>query len=229
MDNYDFCAQWAHGRSLDYGCGAGELVRKMRARGLDAWGCDTYYEGGDSQTLIGEDVRPYLVRMTDRIPFDTASFDCIVSNTVLEHVEDMDAVLAEIARVLKPGGASLHLFPHLECWREGHCEIPLLHRFPRGAARLYYAAAWRALGFGAHHKDKPIMQWSRDFCAWIDQWTHYRPLAEIQRLCSKHFRHVEHIEAQWLGARSSQLSKLPAPIRRLIARKMAGLVLVLRH
>ena len=82
VDNHSFAAQWAHGRVLDYGCGAGELLRAFRAKGLDAWGCDTFYVGGDSWDLIGDDVRPYVLRMREHMPFQDASFDCVVSNTL---------------------------------------------------------------------------------------------------------------------------------------------------
>ena len=42
-----------------------------------------------------------------RLDFPDASFDLVVNNMVFEHVEDLDAVLAEIQRVLKPGGRIL--------------------------------------------------------------------------------------------------------------------------
>jgi len=40
---------------------------------------------------------------------------------VLEHATDLDVVVHEIARVLKPGGSCLSLFPDKGVWREGHC------------------------------------------------------------------------------------------------------------
>src|SRR5437870_2305691 len=41
---------------------------------------------------------------SDRLPFDDGSFDLIVCHHVLEHLAPLDAVLSEIARVLKPDG-----------------------------------------------------------------------------------------------------------------------------
>jgi 2-polyprenyl-3-methyl-5-hydroxy-6-metoxy-1,4-benzoquinol methylase len=48
-----------------------------------------------------------------RYPFPPATFDLVVSNYVVEHVEDPELHLVEIARVLKPGGAYLFRTPNL--------------------------------------------------------------------------------------------------------------------
>jgi ubiquinone/menaquinone biosynthesis C-methylase UbiE len=231
MNNYEFCADWVASRSpkraLDYGCGAGEIVRLLRSRGVESFGCDVFYEGGSLERSIPESIRSYISKMTDRIPFEDASFDAIVSNTVLEHVPSIDDVLSEMRRVLAPGGFVLSFFPHLEVWNEGHCGIPFLHRFPKGSrARVYYAATARAIGLGYNKDGKSVMEWSRFQCQWLDDWTHYRRLKEIERAYSKHFAKTEHIEADWLRERYRASAKLPAILRRFIARKGAGLVLV---
>jgi SAM-dependent methyltransferase len=40
----------------------------------------------------------------EALPFETASFDLVLSDNVIDHAENPDAILAEIARVLRPGG-----------------------------------------------------------------------------------------------------------------------------
>jgi SAM-dependent methyltransferase len=240
MDNYEFCARWvlerARGKSLrvlDYGCGAGEIVKELRRRGVEAFGCEVFYEGGDySKSLAPELPGGVVVRMEgNTIPFDGASFDLVVNNQVMEHVENLDGALAEISRVLRPGGAVLSLFPDGGVWREGHCGIPFLHWFPkRSRLRVHYAAACRAAGLGYHKGDKSVMRWSRDFCDWLDNWTHYRTRREIDAAYDKHFRDVRHIEDYWLQSRLTGLKKaaalLPAPAQRLLVRKLAGLIFV---
>jgi SAM-dependent methyltransferase len=47
----------------------------------------------------------YVAADAARMPLASASFDFVVANHSLEHFEDLDAVLREIARVIRPGGA----------------------------------------------------------------------------------------------------------------------------
>jgi SAM-dependent methyltransferase len=46
-----------------------------------------------------------------RLPFEDAEVDLVVSRTVLEHVVSVDAAAREMARILRPGGRSVHLLP----------------------------------------------------------------------------------------------------------------------
>lgn len=234
VNNYEFCADFArraaNGRpdfkALDYGCGAGEIVAAMRCNGLEAFGCEAFYEGGDTSQSVPDAIRDRVLRMEgDRIPFPDATFDLVVTNQVLEHVADLDIALGEIARVLKPGASCLAMFPHLEVWREGHCEMPFVHRMPR-AIRIPYAAALRAIGLGVNRDDLSPIAWARNFFDWRDRWCHYRPLATIRETFRNHLSEPQHIEAAWVAARSERLAKLPAIFRTMIARKAAGLVLV---
>jgi hypothetical protein len=107
--------------------------------------------------------------------------------------------------------------------------VPFLHRFPKGSARVYYAALIRSLGIGLHKEEKPVMQWSRDFCMWIDNWTYYRPLPEIHRTFARHFGETVHREELWFDARFNGRGQLlPRWLRQLVVRKFAGLTLVSR-
>jgi SAM-dependent methyltransferase len=164
----------------------------------------------------------------ERIPFADATFNVVLSNQVFEHVPSLDKALAEIARVLAPDGIALSVFPDRSVWREGHCGVPFLHRFPKGSAlRVYYAAFLHVLGFGLHRDGKSAMQWARDFCVWLDQWTHYRSRAEIHDTFRRHFDSTSHHEELWFQARlGRRLAFLPHAAQRLIVRKMAGLALV---
>lgn len=48
----------------------------------------------------------------DRIPCKAESFACVISNSVLEHIPDVDAVLIEIYRIIKPGGKLVITVPN---------------------------------------------------------------------------------------------------------------------
>lgn len=52
----------------------------------------------------------------NQIPFDAASFDLVFSSNVLEHVQDLSALLLEMRRVLKIGGTMIHILPST-VWR----------------------------------------------------------------------------------------------------------------
>jgi SAM-dependent methyltransferase len=56
-----------------------------------------------------------IVRNIEAIEEPEASFDCVVCSHVLEHVNDRKA-LAEVYRVLKPGGVALIMLPVIEGW-----------------------------------------------------------------------------------------------------------------
>lgn len=242
LDNYGFCAQWVQAQSqalgdrvqvLDYGCGAGQIVTALRAEGIAAFGCDLFYEGGDLSGLLEPALFDAgIIRRMEgaAIPFPSGSFDLVVSNQVMEHVADLDAVLAECCRVLRPGGAMLCVFPDRGVWREGHCGIPFLHWFPRQSrARVWYAAALRRLGLGYHTAGKTPLRWSRDFCAWLDDWTHYRSAAAIHAAFGARFHALTHIEDAWLRARLGRdLAWVRRGWQRLLARKLAGMALVAR-
>lgn len=243
MNNYEFCAQWVvdqdlgeAARVLDYGCGAGQIVKELRKRRVQAFGCDVFYEGGDYAEYVDANLLEEGVIRRMRvggIPFSSASFDLVLSNQVMEHVENLDHVLGEIQRVLKPGGTLLSLFPDAGVWREGHCGIPFLHWFSKGGrTRVYYAAGLRVLGLGYYKGDKSAMRWSEDFCTWLDNWTHYRTKSDINSVYGRYFQEVRHIEEHWLQQRLDRrkpfVAWIPETIQRLVVNKLCGMVFVAR-
>jgi SAM-dependent methyltransferase len=237
IDNYEYCAGKAAelapqgGVVLDYGCGAGQVVAKLRRRGVEAYGCETFFEGGDysrqvPEGMLGDTIR----RMQDgRIPFADASFDLVVNNQVMEHVEDLDQVLAEIDRVLKPGGLVLSVFPDLSIWREGHTGVPFLHRFPPGRLRHAYAAAWLSLGLGYRFGRKPLDA-ARSHGDYLDHWTHYRRYGDIRTSYGRHFSDFRHVEADWFSRRLGKdhlaVKLLPDFAKRYLTWKLAGMAFI---
>jgi SAM-dependent methyltransferase len=49
--------------------------------------------------------------VTQSLPFDDGEVDLLFSRTVLEHVGDVEAAAANVARVMRPGGRTIHLVP----------------------------------------------------------------------------------------------------------------------
>jgi SAM-dependent methyltransferase len=234
--NYSFCVEWVRRQSgnlrvLDYGCGGGEIVLSLRRHGVESYGCDVFYEGGDRSGLVAPGLyeEGVIRRMEpEAIPFDDESFDIVISNQVLEHVTSIEVSLAEIARVLKPGGKVLSLFPHRGAWFEWHVGIPFIHWFPAGSrARLRYAMIMRMLGFGFFKAGKSISAWSRHSVDYVDRWTHYRTRADIDNAFARHFINLSRLEAEWLSYKvgdSLMVRMLPASWRQFITTTLAGLV-----
>ena len=155
---------------------------------------------------------------------NSVTFDVVFSNQVLEHVPDLDKVLSEIHRVLKPGGVILSLFPDRAVWREGHCGIPFLHRFPKGSRlRASYALMMRCMGFGYFKEGRSRREWSRNFCQWLDDWTYYRSLPDIHQGFARHFKDVQHMEDEYLAfrLRRSSLAALAGPSQIAVVRPLA--------
>src|SRR3712207_4283996 len=92
---------------LDLGCGAGVLAL-LKRKGVTLTGVDLSEECALAARRNGYDLT-CAARLTD-LPLADNSFDYVVSLDVLGHVEfgEKDAVLAEVARVLRPGGVTLH-------------------------------------------------------------------------------------------------------------------------
>ena len=92
---------------LDCGCGRGfylDMIRSVSRCRLVGVELDAAVLARAS-ALVGDLPDVHLVRAgLPRLPFAAASFDAVIASEVLEHVEDDAAALAELRRVVKPGG-----------------------------------------------------------------------------------------------------------------------------
>jgi SAM-dependent methyltransferase len=155
---------------LDVGCGDGRMMallfQGLRAHRpgleIDIRGFDVSDPGvqkpnffAATRALLEREVpgvdwadRLELIAARDRWPYPDGSFDWVISNQVLEHVENHEFLLSEIARVLKPSGRSAHLFPVLENVLEGHVHIPCSHWIRDRRHLVRYIRFMTALGIG---------------------------------------------------------------------------------
>jgi trans-aconitate methyltransferase len=88
-------------RILDLGCGDGQLTERIAVSGASVDGVDASAEMVASARARG--VRAELAN-AEALPHADHAFDAVFSNAALHWVRDQDAMMAEVHRVLKPGG-----------------------------------------------------------------------------------------------------------------------------
>ncbi|MGR3272286.1 3-demethylubiquinone-9 3-O-methyltransferase [Thalassococcus profundi] len=101
---------WQGRDVLDLGCAGGFMAEALDARGARVTGIDPAEKAiAAARAHAAQEGRgiAYDVGVGEALPYAAASFDAVVCVDVLEHVQDLDRVLAEVARVLRPGGLFL--------------------------------------------------------------------------------------------------------------------------
>jgi SAM-dependent methyltransferase len=137
------------GKILEVGCGTGGLLAAASRIGLDIEGLDIALRWLVVARRRLDDLGfsvPLIGASADRLPYPDASFDAVVADSVLEHLDDPRAAVAEWARVLRPGGSllvwspnrySLAVDPHVRLWGVGWLPrgwMPAYVRWRRGGA-----------------------------------------------------------------------------------------------
>ncbi|MDR0358857.1 MAG: methyltransferase domain-containing protein [bacterium] len=96
---------------LDNGCGIGTYVVRLRAVAREVYGLD--YE---LDRVLEAGRRPERLAVVcgagEALPFPDARFDLVLSNEVIEHVQDDRAAVREMVRVLRPGGRAVIFCPN---------------------------------------------------------------------------------------------------------------------
>ncbi len=99
------------GRLIDVGCGEGQVARVAAAAGLEVLGVDPAQTQVDVARERGGGPTYEQGSATD-LDAEDESFDAAVACLVFEHIAEVDTALAEVARVLRPGGRFLFLLNH---------------------------------------------------------------------------------------------------------------------
>lgn len=100
---------WPYGRALELGSGTGFFLLNLMQAGVATSGSVTDLSPGMVAAALrnaghlGLDVDG-RVADAERIPYDDDTFDLVVGHAVLHHIPDVELVLREVLRVLKPGG-----------------------------------------------------------------------------------------------------------------------------
>ena len=92
-------------RILDAGCGSGPLSAALNARGAIMAGFDGSPAMVElARQRLGDQVPIQVADLAAPLPFNNDSFDDVVASLVLHYLQDWTGPLAELRRVLKPGG-----------------------------------------------------------------------------------------------------------------------------
>ena len=158
-------------RVLDVGCGLGRHVYGALRRGADSVACDLgRSELAEVRDMVsamrcageipGGAMGVGVLADARRLPFADGAFDRIVAAEVLEHIDDDGSALAELARVLRPGGTLAISVPSWAaeriCWALS--ESYHAPAAPGGHVRIYTLRGLRTLVRGAglapgpHHR-----------------------------------------------------------------------------
>ncbi len=101
---------------LEFGCGTGNLAYLIAKDGYTVLGVDISERFIDYAKKAYTEETQYLAFKTvdfGKLPFNDNSFDCIYTCAVLEHCYDVDKILLDINRLLRPGGYLIIATPNL--------------------------------------------------------------------------------------------------------------------
>src|SRR5690606_32144517 len=122
-------SQRLKGKLLDFGCGS-KPYKKLFAHVDDYVGIDIKIEGREENHRFIDEFYD-----GEKIPFSDEYFDSILSTEVLEHVFNIETVLSEMYRVLKPGGTALITTPFM--WEEHEMPYDFARYTPPALKHLY--------------------------------------------------------------------------------------------
>ena len=130
----------ARGPILNLGCGTGGFNAAAAEAGAQVVGVDADADAVAICTLRGG---RYARAASEALPFRDDAFALVHCFSVIEHVESVEATVAEMVRVTRPGGAVYVHTPSAWSLYEGHYKVFWVPFLPRPLGRLYLRARGR--------------------------------------------------------------------------------------
>lgn len=203
-------ARHASGMLLDVGCGDKRFARYFAGR------VDRYVALDYPTTFFGSPRSVDVFGTALQLPFEDARFDTVVSFEVLEHVPDSRRMLAELRRVLKPGGVLILTTPFL--WGE-HCQPHDYFRFTVYGLRQLLADA----GFEIREQQRANSFWTffgERFCYYLWpvfgrrlSWLH-TSLSFMVLVCASLLEQLHAVDSEYttslvVGVKAERQAQLP--------------------
>jgi SAM-dependent methyltransferase len=149
---YPMLSRHLNGVVLDIGCGVGDFLSyRARSVGVDINPCNVEY-----CRQLALDAR---VMEDDQLPIDDLTFDTVLLDNVLEHIDTPEPLLFEIARVLRPSGSLIIGVPgvrgyscdtdHVQFYDEKDL-IYLARRTGFSIVYFFYMPLWRSNWLSRH-------------------------------------------------------------------------------
>ena len=108
QENFDYHMRFFHaytdGNLLDFGCGDGQFLHLASKYCAKAYGVDVSEHAIEKARDRFPELEFEIFQTEKGIPYANNYFDTVSAIEVLEHILDIEAVLEELNRVLKPGG-----------------------------------------------------------------------------------------------------------------------------
>jgi SAM-dependent methyltransferase len=157
----DLAGDVAGRRILDVGCGAGPLLEALRDRGAIVTGVEPSIKMLElARQRLGQDAALLRAGLgEDPLPFPDGAFDDVVACLVLHYLEDWKAPLAELQRVLAPGGRLTVVVDHPFIFKLMHPEAD------------YFAVTKRPQEWTYGGRSAPMLFWHRPLHAMTSAFT----------------------------------------------------------
>lgn len=141
----------------------------------------------------------------ETLPFADGSFDLVICWDVVEHVQDPERLVAELARVLRPGGRALVTVINRYAFRDPHYHMPLLNWLPRPLAEAIID--WRRRRKQGGFSDRQALSEM-----------HYFTVPGFRRLAARHGLRVGDIGAERVRRGAGTAGGLKGRARDLLGR-----------
>jgi 2-polyprenyl-6-hydroxyphenyl methylase/3-demethylubiquinone-9 3-methyltransferase len=201
-------------RLLDVGCGGGVLAEEFARAGFEVTGIDPAPESIATARAHAAQSGlriEYQTGTGEHLPFPENSFDHVACCDVLEHVDDVDRVVGEIGRVLKPGGlffydtinrtliSKLALIKVMQEWPSTAFAAPNSHVFEK-----FIKPEELAERFGKHRLEslemRGIVSRANPIAAWLDFRRRAKGKLTFRELGQRlGFQESDHLEASYMG------------------------------